>query len=171
MLWEQIQPDESIAIFRIIRKGEAQITQVRKREEGFRDYLTEKGYGGRIYTVQLPADEPEENCMAIQEFCNQHPEISTGIIFNSKAHRICRKLELSGKPFRLIGYDTIDDNVHYLKAGSITHLIAQRPEVQGFNCIRALFRHLVLDEKVDLINYMPIDILMKENINYYNNYI
>ena len=51
------------------------------------------------------------------------------------------------------------------------NVIAQRPEVQGFNCIRALFRHLVLKEKVEQINYMPIDILMKENIKYYNNYI
>ena len=55
--------------------------------------------------------------------------------------------------------------------GLITHLIAQRPEVQGYHCIKALFRHLILKEKIEPVNYMPIDILVKENIQYYNNYI
>ena len=36
---------------------------------------------------------------------------------------------------------------------------------------QALFRHLILKEKIEPVNYMPIDILVKENIQYYNNYI
>ncbi len=171
LLREQIDADESVAVFRIVRKGEAQITQVRKREEGFREYLNESGFEGRIYSVQVLADEPEENHKVILQFCKDHPEITTGIIFNSKAHLIASQLELIGKAFKLIGYDTIEPNIKYLKKDLITHLIAQRPEVQGFNCIRAMFKHLVLKDKIKLINYMPIDILMKENIDYYNNYI
>ena len=60
LLYEQINPTENIAIFRFIRKGEMQVTQVMKREEGFRTYLAEKNYNGRIYSVQLHADEPEK---------------------------------------------------------------------------------------------------------------
>lgn len=171
LLFEQIKPNENIAIFRFIRKGEMQITQVMKREEGFREYLFEKDYNGRIYAVQLHADEPDENRAILKNFTCEHPDVSAGIIFNSRAHLLGKHFESTAEPFKLIGYDVIDANIHSLERGYITHLIAQRPEVQGFNCVRALFRHLVLKEKVEQINYMPIDILMKENIKYYNNYI
>lgn len=171
LLYEQINPTENIAIFRFIRKGEMQVTQVMKREEGFRNYLAEKNYDGRIYSVQLHADEPEKNINILNAFLEKHKEVNAGIIFNSRAHLLGKYFRDKGERFRLIGYDVIDPNITCLNDGSITHLIAQRPEVQGFNCIRALFRHLVLKEKVEQINYMPIDILMKENIKYYNNYI
>ena len=171
LLYEQNNPTENIAIFRFIRKGEMQVTQVMKREEGFRTYLAEKNYNGRIYSVQLHADEPEKNISILNTFLEEHKEVNAGIIFNSRAHLLGKYFRDKGENFRLIGYDVIDPNITCLNDGSITHLIAQRPEVQGFNCIRALFRHLVLKEKVEQINYMPIDILMKENIKYYNNYI
>ena len=148
-----------------------QVTQVMKREEGFRTYLAEKNYNGRIYSVQLHADEPEKNISILNTFLEEHKEVNAGIIFNSRAHLLGKYFRDKGENFRLIGYDVIDPNITCLNDGSITHLIAQRPGVQGFNCIRALFRHLVLKEKVEQINYMPIDILMKENIKYYNNYI
>lgn len=171
LLFEQINPDDNIAIFRFIRKGEMPVTQVKKREEGFRNYLEEKEYAGRIYSVQLHADEPKENRAILNNFTEQHPEVTAGIIFNSRAHLLGQYFQDTAGHFRLIGYDMIDANVRYLGSGHITHLIAQRPEVQGFNSVRALYRHLVLKEKIEQINYMPIDILMKENIKYYNNYI
>lgn len=171
LLYEQIRPDENIAIFRFIRKGEKQVTQVMKREEGFRNYLEGKNFEGRIHSVRLHADEPEKNVHVLDAFFAEHGEVSAGIIFNSRAHLLGKYFHEKGNCFRLIGYDVIDANVACLNEGSITHLIAQRPEVQGFNCIRALFRHLILKEEVKQINYMPIDILIKENIRYYNNYI
>lgn len=171
LLFEQIRKDEDIVIFRYMRKGERRITQVANREEGFREYLSEKGYDGRIFTVILHAEEPEENNQILEDFVEQHPEIKRGIIFNSRAHLVASFFERKNIEFNLIGYDLIGKNINYLKNGHITHLIAQRPEVQGVNSIRALFRHLVLKEKINQINYMPIDILLKENIDYYNNYI
>ena len=171
LLFEQIKPTEDISIFRFIRKGEKQITQVMKREEGFKDYLAKKNHKGEIHSVQLHADEPDKNTSILNSFFNEHPEVNAGIIFNSRAHLLGKYFHDKKEQFKLIGYDVIDPNVACLNEGTITHLIAQRPEVQGFNCIRALFRHLVLQEKIEQINYMPIDILMKENIKYYNNYI
>ena len=123
--------------------------------------------------MHIHAGDDEKNKEIIDNFILEHPEVNMGIIFNSKGYLIGNYLtnNQNAKDFRLVGYDAIETNIHYLKSGRITHLIAQRPEVQGLNCIKALFRHLVLKEKNELINYMPIDILMKENIQYYNNYI
>lgn len=171
LLYEQIHPTDDLAIFRFIRKGDQLITQVMKREEGFRDYLSKQAYGRRIHAVQLYADEPEKNRAILDDFFSRQPQVGAGIIFNSRAHLLGGYFHAKKQAFKLIGYDVIDANVACLLDGSITHLIAQRPEVQGFNCVRALFRHLILKEKVEPINYMPIDILIKENIPYYNNYI
>ena len=72
LLYEQINPTENIAIFRFIRKGEMQVTQVMKREEGFRTYLAEKNYNGRIYSVQLHAAEPDKNISILITFLVVH---------------------------------------------------------------------------------------------------
>ncbi|MDF9829679.1 substrate-binding domain-containing protein [Parabacteroides sp. PF5-6] len=172
LLFEQIRPAEDIAIFRFLRRGDLYSTQVQVRESGFRTYLNENHFEGRIYPVRIHADNQEENFKILDDFFHDNPNVKAGIIFNSRAHQLgyyfSQHPDLS---FKLMGYDVIEENIQYLNSGHITHLIAQRPEVQGFNAVKALFRHLVLHEAVEQINYMPIDILIKENIRYYNNYI
>ncbi|MDR1557405.1 MAG: LacI family DNA-binding transcriptional regulator [Tannerellaceae bacterium] len=173
LLFEQIQLTDDIAIFHFSRKGGHDSTQVLRRKEGFCDYFAQQGHQGRIYPLRIHAAEDRYNETALASFFAAHPQVKAGIIFNSRAWFLGKYLEKSGvaNDFRLIGYDVLDDNIRYLQSGLITHLIAQRPEVQGLNALKALFRHLVMEEKIEPINYMPIDILMKENISYYNNYI
>ncbi|MDD3061465.1 MAG: substrate-binding domain-containing protein [Massilibacteroides sp.] len=173
LVYNQITSDEDIVIFKFSRIGNQISTQVQIRESGFRSYLSERNYQGRIHQIHIHAEDDVKNKQIVDEFIKKHPEVRMGIIFNSKAHLLGDYLANypSNKLFKIVGYDAIKANIHYLKNGRITHLIAQRPEVQGLNCIKALFRHLVLKEKNELINHMPIDILMKENIQYYNNYI
>ncbi len=173
LLREQIAPDEDIALFRFLRKGDVYSTQVQIREKGFRDYLAQSHYTGHIHPIIIHADDTVKNIQIMDTFFDAHPHVQAGIIFNSKAHLLGQYFSSrNDKPtFRLIGYDVIEQNIRYLKSGYISHLIAQRPEVQGVNCIKALFRHLALGENPEPINYMPLDILVKENISYYNNYI
>ncbi len=173
LLAEQAGKNDDIVIFRFMRRGDKHSTQVLKREEGFRDYLNQNAFTGKIYQLQIHADNQQENATILNDFFSKYPQVKKGIIFNSRVHMLgeyfsTRHPEIQ---FRLIGYDVIEANIKYLDEGVITHLIAQRPEVQGFNSIRTLFRHLVLEESTPKINYMPIDILVKENINYYNNYL
>lgn len=171
LLLEQITKNDDLAIFRFLRKGDLYSTQVQIREEGFRCYLDSHNYNGRIHFVRIHADNEEENAKVLDAFFEQNPQVKAGIIFNSRAHLLGKYFHKHSFDFKLLGYDVIEENIHYLNERYITHLIAQRPEVQGLNCIKALFKHLVTHEPVNLINYMPIDILMKENIQYYNNYI
>ena len=173
LIFNQIKKEEDLVIFKFSRIANQASTQGQIREEGFRKYLYEQDYQGRIHFLNVQTGDDEKNKEIISDFMQNHPQLNRGIIFNSKAYMICNYLSDNGtrKEFKLVGYDAIEGNIQYLKDGRITHLIAQRPEVQGVNCIKALFRHLVLKEKNELINYMPIDILMKENIQYYNNYI
>lgn len=172
LMYQQINPDEGLAVFRFIRKGDSCSTQVVKREEGFRAYLNEHNFNGTIYPVHIHADDEAGNRNILDSFFLLHGNVKAGIIFNSRVHVLGNYFRAKKKKdFKLIGYDILDENVTYLNNGLVTHLIAQRPEVQGVNCVRDLFRHLVLKEEVKKMNYMPIDILIEENINYYNNYI
>lgn len=173
LLFEQIRQEDDLVIFRFTRKGDSCSTQVQKREEGFRDYLANTSFKGKIHLLHVHADDREENTRLLNTFFDKYPQVRIGIIFNSRAHFLGDYLssERPDYPFKLLGYDVIEPNVRYLENGLITHLIAQRPEVQGYHCIKALFRHLILKEKIEPVNYMPIDILVKENIQYYNNYI
>lgn len=173
LLVEQLGPDEEIAVFRIQRNSGWTSTQGENREKGFRDYMENKVKGRKIHTVSLLAGEQEANRRMLDAFFEAHPAVGSGVIFNSRAHVLGDYFSqcAQAKPFRLIGYDGIAANISYLKSGLVTYLIAQRPEVQGMNCIHALFRYLVMGIIPERVNYMPLDILVKENIDFYNNYL
>lgn len=169
----QLDRDEEMAVFRIQRNSGWISTQGESREKGFRAYMEKEAKGRKIHTVSLLAGEKEANRKMLDAFFEAHPAVGSGVIFNSRAHLLGDYFSqcLPVKRFKLIGYDGIAANISYLKSGLITHLIAQRPEVQGMNCIQALFRYLTMGIKPERVNYMPIDILLKENIDFYNNYL
>ena len=66
-----------------------------------------------------------------------------------------------------MGYDMVEKNAECVRQGSISFLIAQHGYMQGYSCVDTLFRAIVLKKEVDPVNYMPIELLSKENINYY----
>ena len=172
LLFEQIRADDTVAIFNFIRKGDTESTQVSMREKGFRDYLSAAGYCGKIDPIAISAESSEENERILDRLMKRNHSLKAGIIFNSRVHVVAGYFSKHPiKDFSLIGYDTIEANIVYLKNGIVSHLIAQRPEVQGYNSVKALFHYLSFGQTVEKVNYMPIDILTKENIDYYNNYI
>jgi LacI family transcriptional regulator len=172
LLFERIGKDNNILLFNIISKGSIESTQVSVREKGFRDYLSKTGFCGSIYPVSISSESPEKNRLILDRALKREYGIKAGIIFNSRVHIVASYFqEKKIKDLFLIGYDAIRTNVTFLKNGIVSHLIAQRPEVQGYNSVKVLFYHLVLKREIEKMNYMPIDILIKENIEYYNNYI
>ena len=76
-------------------------------------------------------------------------------------------LRLSPFTRALVGYDLLQKNVEHLKNGEVNYLIGQRPGLQGYCGIKALCNHVVFKKPVTAVKYMPIDILMKENIDFY----
>jgi len=172
LLFEQIRPNDNIAIFKFIRKGDMESTQVSMREKGFREYLSKAGYCGNLYPVSIFSESPDENVQILDRLMKQNDTVKAGIIFNSRVYMVADYfLKHKIKDFFLIGYDMIEANIAYLKNGIVSHLIAQRPEVQGYNSVKALFYYLSFGQVPEKVNYMSIDILMKENIDYYHNYI
>ena len=105
----------------------------------------------------------------LDEFFQAHPHVNNGITFKSKAYIIGEYLQdCQRSDFQLIGYDLLERNVNCIHQGSIHFLIAQQPELQGFNGVKALCDNLIFKKEVECINYMPIDLLTKETIDYYS---
>ena len=63
--------------------------------------------------------------------------------------------------------DEAPKNEVCVREGSISFLIAQHAYRQGYSCIDSLFEAIVLKKKVNPVNYMPIEILTKENVDFY----
>ena len=112
----------------------------------------------------------DDDTEMLYKFFKLHPEVKSGITFNSKAYIIGEYIATQDMTdFNLIGYDLLDRNVACLKNRGISFLIAQQPELQGFSGIKTLCDYLIFKKDVKHTNYMPIDLLSIENIDYYSN--
>ena len=90
------------------------------------------------------------------------------ITFNSKAHLVGEFLLKSNRRnVQIMGYDMVAKNAECIKQGAISFLIAQHAYMQGFSCVETLFEAIVLKKEVNPVNYMPIEILTKENVDFY----
>ncbi len=141
-----------------------------QREKGFYEYFSKnKPESGRNLITQEIADPTsEESQNIIETLLQSNPQIQGIFVTNSQVYylaSILEKLNLTG--IRVIGHDLIHENISFLKKGFIDFLICQRPEEQGYNAIRTLFEHLVLKKEVKNEKYTSIDIITKENLDYY----
>jgi LacI family transcriptional regulator len=83
---------------------------------------------------------------------------------NSRAYLIAEFIKKNDiKGVTIVGYDLLKKNIEYLNKGVINFLINQNPEHQGYLGVSYLYKKLVLKEEIDIENYMPLEIIVKEN--------
>lgn len=169
LLLNSLPIDSTVLIIRTQRKGSVS-NQTISRYSGFMQYLQENGLANsfHIKNVELKNDDEDSNFKVLEEVFSVHANIKAAITFNSKVYRLAMHLEaLNHVNIRLIGYDLQKLNIEYLQKGVINCLIAQRPEKQAFFTVRDMCRELIFGQEVKKINFVPIDILLKENIEDY----
>ena len=89
-------------------------------------------------------------------------------MFNSRVHLLVPYLERHSAERRVVGFDNLAPNLSALRRGTVSALIAQRPEEQVQLAIQSLADRIVfqrLPEKTD--NYMHMDILTRYNADDY----
>lgn len=164
------EDSKEIVIFRKINEGIVGSNQQERREIGFREYMQEHHPDYRIWGLDLHAKRDSEDTQMLDDFFREHPTVKNGITFNSKVYVIGEYLQKKQtKDFNLMGYDLLQRNVDCLMQGSVSFLIAQQPTLQGFDGIKALCEYLILKKDITRENFMPIDLLTKENIEFYYN--
>jgi LacI family transcriptional regulator len=162
----------SIAIFN--PAGDSLSNQALNRETGFMAYFNEKGITNRyrFCTCKYDVNSDHNREQQMVKFFEHNNPIAAAVVFNSWVYEIARVVEdYAIQGVKLIGYDLLKENEAFLRKDIITFLIAQRPEEQGYQSISTLFNHLLLKREVVKNQYIPIDILTKENLEYYINFI
>ena len=140
-----------------------------QREKGFYEYFSGKPEGKRkLITLEVADPNDPELTEKIKTSILSNPEIKGVFVTNSQVYYLGRILESAGiSGIRVIGHDLINENITFLKKGIVDFLICQRPEEQGYRAIISLFEYLILKKEVNNENYTSIDIITKENLDYY----
>jgi LacI family transcriptional regulator len=90
--------------------------------------------------------------------------INSVFVPNSRVYIVAKFLEENNlNEIRVVGYDLLKQNLEYLNEGYIDFLINQKPEEQGYLGINHLYKKLVLKEEIEITNYIPLEIIVKEN--------
>ncbi len=139
------------------------------RENGFRSYFdVNPNTGIRLHTIDTNQASDEK---LISELKRSFSEMNVKGIFvtNSRVFKVASYLQnndITG--IHLIGYDLLPANIEALNNNTIQFLISQRPGEQAYKGIISLFNMVVLKKNTDSVQFMPIDIICKENINFYD---
>ena len=143
-----------------------------QREKGFYEWFRKNNATSthKVHTIESndlnDPDYSEKLTLQIQK-----KNIKGIFVTNSKVYIVGKLLKDNGiTNVKLIGHDLVKENVHLLKEGIVDFLICQRPEEQGYNSIRKLFRHVIQKENIAKENYTSIDIITKENVNFYKEF-
>lgn len=138
-----------------------------QRKEGFMDYFSKTKQPTDIEVCDFHAEDGSFD-MLMEEFIAKILPDDKIFVPNSKVHHIAAELKKQNKAGQvaLIGYDLTPKNVQYLQNGVIDFLINQKPELQGYQGIQLLYKHLVLKQEVPKTVFMPLEIVTKENIDY-----
>lgn len=162
--------EKKIMLMKQTKEGRVASKQQANREVGFRHYMKDHFPQVEIIEVDLQRDKERKHYdKVLEEFFTTHPDIHHCITLTSRAYIVGDfLLKTNRRDVQIMGYDVVDRNRQDVKEGSISFLIAQHAFQQGFACIETLFRAVVLKKKVQPVNYMPIELLSKENIDFYH---
>lgn len=161
-------PENSAILVLNIANNKVIAHNIRKREQGFMKFF-EEDCTKKIALKSCEVDllYPNELELFVSNFNNEHRGIKGIFVTGSRVYKVAQIIEKLGlSNMFLMGYDLIEPNVAYLNKGVINYLISQNPELQGYNGVVSLFRHLVYNIDSEKINYSPINIIIKENLPY-----
>lgn len=139
------------------------------RTQGFLNFFLEKGSNqGSKISVEIKTPDFEQVTLSLDSVFKNNHNIGAVFVTSSKVHKIARYLEMMGqKDVVLVGYDIVEKNVLYLRNGYIHFLIGQRPDEQTEKGIIKLFDYLFSEKIPTMMEYLPIDVVTSENVDYY----
>jgi LacI family transcriptional regulator len=157
-----------VFVFLPMSEGRVATKQIEYRQNGFLQYMKYNYPDCQIRQLNLTIEDHTENSRRFDDFFERYPNLRYGITFGSRAYLAGDYLaKKNRREIRIMGYDVLDRNIDCIRKGTISFLIGQHSWAQGFRCVRALFDHLVLHKEVNKLNYMPIELLSAENIDFY----
>ena len=160
------------AIFRNQRIGNRSSNNSVERKKGFMNYCRKNGAGQQIHETSFSVMTPEDNEKSVIGFVEKHPDIRGIAVLNSRGYIIADILNRhSLDHIKMVSFDLTSNNVRGIRDGSIEALLCQRPGLQGFLAVKTVIRYLLYNRTdLPLHTLMPIDIVMKQNLDFYREF-
>lgn len=141
------------------------------KEQGFRDYFQDiKPKNVEIIRKDFERfDQQDELRTFLLGLLDEYPKLMGIFVTNSRAYKIldCLESSILNRKIKIVGFDLVAPNLKYLYEDKINFLINQNPSEQGHKGLHSLFKHLVHKEKIEKYQYLPLDIVVKENAKYH----
>jgi LacI family transcriptional regulator len=142
-----------------------------KKEQGFVDYFQQNTLPDAyqiLHTQITRGIDKEGFATQLDKLLADNPMIKGIFVTNSKSYMVAEYLQSrKHRRINLVGYDLVEKNLHFLNTGLINFLINQNPKGQGYHSMYGLADHLIFKKEVEAIKYLPLDIITKENLQYY----
>ncbi len=144
---------------------------IQKKMEGLQAYNEQHHAGLEFTSITIEAfrntEELQRRCLEVEA---AHPEVD-GIFFtNSRAMPFINAsryfCEGISSPI-VIGFDLIEENIELLQNGTIQYLLDEQPYAQGRMGMLLIFNHLIYGKSLAKKQYLPINIVIKENVEDY----
>lgn len=168
-LLDLITPEEGDILVVTIAKNISNMHHLTNRTQGFINYF-ESGASnkGKKITLNIPDSSTETVWDALDEAFHNNPMIKSIFFTGSRSYIISLYLKRKSlESVSLLGYDLLDANVENLKQGTTRFLLGQRPEEQTYKGIKKLFEYLAVNKIPDKIEYIPVDIVTSENVEFF----
>jgi len=168
-LTDMVTPEKGDIILVNIARNLQNIHHLNSRTQGFLNYFETSGRNSGNKII-LNISDPSLGTVfkALEQTFRKNKNICSVFMTGSKSHLIASYLlEKNIRNVNVVGYDLLDKNVEFLKSGIIKFLIGQRPEEQTYRGIKKLFEYLSLNKTPEKIDYLPVDIVTSENVDFF----
>lgn len=141
-----------------------------EKERGFKDFF------GRVEDKSIEIhpeifedfDNPKQLKNWVYGQFERYPRLNGFFVTNSRAYKLARVLEpAEQKRVKIVGFDLIEANLELLSDNKIRFLINQNAWHQGYLGILAIVNSLILKKEMPQNQYLPLDVVVKENAEYY----
>src|SRR5258708_2881503 len=140
-----------------------------EKEKGFKDYLI-KIFDGKAEVQSL--NRTSSSDFSFKKKLAKllaEPELKGIFVSSSQGTTTAASFLKSHRKnkIRLVGYDLLEKNVEYLRAGTIDFLIHQKPQQQAFLGVSCLANYLVFKKDALAINQFPLEVISRQNLDSY----
>ena len=164
--------DAEFAIMSSQRIGNERSNNSLERRKGFIGYFRDNGMEKNVKETSFSVFDPAESEKKVMRFLKENPGIKGMAVMNSRGYILAEILKANNvQDISLVSFDLTLNNIKGIEDGSISAILCQRPELQGFHALKSLIKSLLYNQEAETVHHiMPIDIIVKENLPYYREF-